>query len=323
MPGVVRLFRHYVLKRIDGAVSPAVFWGLPEIPVVIDAPSAAQWYAARPVPPYPIDYTGKLSYPLHNDAGIPLLNYGAPIGRQVNPEAAFQIALGWHTRSLAPDPRAHDRFLALTAALLPLRDDNGRWLYQFDWFGSRRPWYSVLSQARGASVMLRAWFATGDERYREAATQAVSLFGIPVADGGFRAIHPRVPVPYLEEYPFQPTAAINGFLAALIGLLEVAVWLDDPSARALADEYLAAAEALLPVYTTHWWTLYDFDPDSPMANVHSPRYHRMVTGYVAVLAALTGRPAFAAFRDRWSSFDRPAARLGAACLKTVKKLRHR
>jgi hypothetical protein len=171
--------------------------------------------------------------------------------------------------------------------------------------------------------MLRAWRLTGEDPFRQAALEGIADFGTPLAEGGFQAIDLRTHRPYLEEYPFEPCAAINGFLAALFGLYEVGQWLDDDRARGWFSMYTDSALAMLPGYTNGWWSVYDFDPASPVTNVHSPRYHRMVIGYLRALAAISGRVEFAYAAERWARMDRWPARTAALTLKVIKKTLHR
>lgn len=318
MPKLTGLLRNYVLRRVDGGQSPAVFWYLPEPARVRDAPSFQAYLdSARPSPRYLMDYARKLEYTVVDGTGILALNYGPPIGLQRNPESAFQYALACHDAGdLATFRRYADTFLAT-------QDDRGRWSYQFDWYRSAAPWYSALAQGRGASVMLRAWLLTGDARFRAAALGAIALFGTPLEQGGFVARHAQAGVPYLEEYPSQPTGVLNGFLTSLFALWEVGHWLDDGPAREQFALYLASAERMLPHYTTGWWTLYDLDPESPFPNVHSPRYHRLATDYLRVLAALSGSPVITDYRDRWIAMAGPVAAARATALKAIKKLIHR
>jgi len=318
MQKLARLFRNYVMRRDAGVQSSAVFWYLPEPPRVYDAESLGAYLSsADPSPRYLMNYQRKLEYTATGSNGLLVLSYGREIGLRWNPEAAAQYALACH------DAGDHTTFLRYAAHFLEISDQQGRWSYDFDWYRSSAPWYSSLAQSRGASVLLRAGMLTGDGRYHDAARQALALFGTAVADGGFMAQHPKAQVPYLEEYPSQPTAVLNGFLASLFGLWEVGHWLNDAMSQARFELYLRSAEQLLPCYTTRWWTLYDLDPESPFPNVHSPRYHRLAVDYLRVLTALHPSPVLASFRDRWIAMEGPVARTRATTLKVIKKLIHR
>ena len=271
-----------------------------------------------------MDYRSKLRYAVVDDDGIVVLNYGFGVGRQVNPEVAFQYALGLHDEHRASrNPTSGEAFTRYARHFLARQDAAGRWLYDFAWYGSPVPWHSVLPQTRGASVMLRAWMHTGDERFRRSALRAIEPFSLALVDGGVGATHPRTGGRYYEEYPYRPTAVLNGFISSLFGLYEVGRWLGSSRATELFDRGAQELEAMLPHYTTRWWSIYDLDPSSPMPNWHSPRYHTMTTNYLRVMAAITGRPIIAAFRDRWIANDTALNRVRAFALKTYKKLAHR
>ena len=318
MRKLANLLRNYVTGRVGGGQSAATFWYLPEPPRVVSAESLAAYEAsATPSPLYLMDYQAKLRYSVKGSDGLVALDYGPPTGLRFNPEAAAQFALACH------DAGDRGEFLRYATALFDRRDDRGRWSYDFDFYGSKAPWHSALAQSRGASVLLRAFLLTGETRFRDGALEALSLFDTPIGDGGFVARHPRVGVAYLEEYPAEPKGVLNGFLASLFALWEVGRWLDDAVCRERFARYVESAARMLPCYTTSWWTLYDLDPEWPLPNVHSPRYHRLATDYLRVLSALSPSPAIREFRDRWTAMAGPLASGRATVLKAVKKVLHR
>lgn len=318
------LWENYVRRRVRGRPAPLTFWHLPEPPRVVDAESLAAYRSAPVSPPYLMDYRAKLAYDETNPAGIPVLHYPDPVGTQVNPEAAFQLALGWHDRWLETGALpARDRFLSLARHFAADQAPDGAWWYRFAWHRSSPPWSSALAQMRGASVMLRAARITGDAAFARAALAAARPLALDLAQGGMRARHPVAGVPYVEEYPAEPTAVLNGFLAALFGLYELGLWLEDAASAARFEEGMDAVEVILPCYLHRGWTLYDLDPASPFPNPHSPRYHRLVGDYLAVLAAITARPALADWRDRWRAMDTPWRRARATAVKAVRKLRYK
>jgi hypothetical protein len=319
------LFDAYVKKPLSGERSTASFWYLPDTPNIRDRETHAAYLAMSPSPFYPIDYRTRISYQVgRHPAGILSLPYPQPIGDQVNPEAAFQYALGWHD-VFVRDCRADAKkpFLHHAAYFRNKQNAQGDFSYEFDWFESRAPWHSGLAQSRGASVMLRAFLLSGDKAYATAARRAISRFSIPCEQGGYRAIFPLTGTPYFEEYPNQKNAVINGFMASLFGLYEVGTFLDDADPRALFEEGVVSLERMLPHYTLDWWTLYDrFGPDSG-SNIHSPRYQIMVINYLTALAAITDNPRIAEYRDRWRGFDTSRNRTRAYVLKAKRKILHR
>ena len=91
-----RLVDNYLIARWQNRPSTALFWYLPEPPLIHSAADLAQYKQSQPSPLYLIDYRQKLQYTLTNQDGIIVLPYDNAIGSQVNPEAAFQYALGLH-----------------------------------------------------------------------------------------------------------------------------------------------------------------------------------------------------------------------------------
>lgn len=318
------LWENYIRRRVRGRPSPVTFWSTPEPPRVVDCDALARYRADLPSPRYLMDYRAKLGYQERSAAGILVLHYPDPVGTQVNPEAAFQHALGVHDQWRdTGDAAPRDEFLATARWFLGDQGEDGLWRYRFRWHRSENPWTSALAQMRGASVMLRAFLLTEDDRFRVAALRAAAPLYRDLASGGMRAIHPAAQVPYFEEYPSEPTAVLNGFMAALFGLFELATWLDDAAAREHLQEGYDALDRILPHYLHHGWTLYDLDPASPFPNPNSPRYHRLVTDYLRVLATISGRPVLATWCHRWAAMDTPGNRARAIVGKALRKIRYK
>ncbi len=317
---VIRVGWDYTLGRFLGKPSTARFWYLQAPAQVYDEASFADYLGSgEPYPKYLFDQTVKLAYPSVKEPGVPVLHYGAPTGDQENPEAAFQYALGLG-ESGRGGGEALERFLQVAGYWRERQSANGLFPYMFDWHESKAPWASALAQARGASVMLRAWMGSGDERFLDSARGSVEMFEVPLEEGGFGAVHPVTGTPYFEEYPKAPTAVMNGFLSTVFGLWELGHWADDARAKRLFATACDSLERVLPVYTTDWWTLYDLRESQGRRNVQSPFYHSMVTEYMKVLCQLDGREAFASVLGRWTAMDTFGARARAAWEKAVFKV---
>lgn len=283
-----RLFDNYLLARWQNRPSTALFWYLPEGSTIRSSADLSQYKASAPSPRYLIDYTHKLTYALENQEGIIVLPYDKPIGKQVNPEAAFQYALALHDQYRVSQNQSYrDKFWLYVNYFLAQQSKEGLWAYLFDWYGSKAPWYSALAQARGASVMLRAWLLSREAKYRESAFHALKRFSLATNAGGFSHIFEPSQSPYYEEYPQTPTGVLNGFMASLISIWEVGYWTQEPWLNQLWTLGLRSLEAMLPYYSTGWWSLYDLDEKSPIANVNSPRYHLLEMNYLQILGLLS------------------------------------
>ncbi len=315
-----RLFDNYVLARWQKRPSTALFWYLPESANVQSAADLSRYQHSTPSPFYLMDYRQKLSYSLENTEGILVLPYDQPIGHQLNPEAAFQYALGLHDQHLFSPCKFHeDQFWRYVDYFLSRQSPEGLWAYQFDWYASTAPWYSALAQARGASVMLRAWLIRKDQTYLDAVHQALSRFELPTAQGGF--LHHLKSSPYYEEYPKTPTGVLNGFMASLISIWEVSYWTREPLFEKLWKRGIDSLQAMLPHYSTGWWSLYDLDSQSPLANVNSPRYHLLEISYLQILSVISqSRVIQNEYHNRVRQYHRFYSRMKAYSMKFARKI---
>ena len=94
------LLDNYVIARWQKRPSTALFWYLPEPPNVRSRNDLLHYQNQTPSPYYLMNYVEKLNFSLTNEDGIIVLPYPTPIGHQINPEAAFQYALGLHDHFL-------------------------------------------------------------------------------------------------------------------------------------------------------------------------------------------------------------------------------
>ncbi|HSW71457.1 MAG TPA: D-glucuronyl C5-epimerase family protein [Gammaproteobacteria bacterium] len=318
-----QLADNYLFARLQNRPSTALFWYLPEPPYLqTKADLSAYQRQMRVSPFYLIDYRQKLSYSLKNKSGIIVLPYAEPIGQQINPEAAFQYALGLHDHYLhTQEAAALRQFFQYADFFAKRQTKTGLWTYDFDWFGSKAPWASALAQARGASVMLRAGILSKNEQYYELATKALMLFLQPTSAGGFSHIFTPEACPYYEEYPQTPSGVLNGFMAALMSIWELQYWLKESWLKDLWQQGLNSLEKMLPYYSTGWWSLYDLDYYKGLPNVNSPRYHLLEIHYLKVLSLLSDSSKLSREHEkRLSQYQRLWLRWRAFRLKLVRKI---
>ena len=313
---------NYVIARWQHKPSTASFWYLPEPANIKTQDDLLRYQQAKQVPFYFIDYREKLNYTLENSHGIIVLPYHQTIGQQINPEAAFQYALGLHDQFyLTHDERYLQKFWHYADYFVANQTQDGLWNYEFDWFAAKAPWHSALAQARGASVMLRAWLQSNNSIYLIAAKNALKNFTLPTAEGGFLHIFTRANCPYFEEYPAMPTGVINGFMAALMSIWELHYWLREQWLEDLWQQGINSLQAMLPHYSNGWWSLYDLDNQSPLKNVNSPRYHLLEIHYLQILSVLSGSPELAAeCHKRKNQYNKFLFRLSALGLKLLRKI---
>lgn len=243
-----------------------------------------------------------------------------PDGRYYhNPVSVSLHALGRHALAYLDTryPGGSDAgFLHHARYLRSSQDPNGGWRYPVPVrrYGVEPGWYSAMAQGLAISVFVRAYDATGETSYLDAADAAAVLMLRPLKAGGC-ADYDEGGRPFLEECPSDPPCHIlNGALFALIGLCEYETRRDEGGHLAGAARRLATQ---LTDYDLGYWSRYDlwFTASATFA------YHALHVSLLDVAARLLADnslayPAFGTTAVRWRSYLRhPTYRLRAAADK--------
>lgn len=223
------------------------------------------------------------------------------------PAAALsQLALGWWERSMAGEEYALEEFLRVCAVLVDRAVAvEGKLLWPNR---VAVPKYrlgpaacSALAQGQAASVLIRAHLATGEERYAECASCAVSPL---LSERSSDLVSITAVGPVLEEAPTIPASHIlNGWISALWGIRDVQLAIHDDRARKAFDAGVDSLRHHLPAYDVGWWSRYSLYPHV-LEDLAKPIYHRYHIDQLRVMHTLTGVPEFRETADRWASYDR-------------------
>lgn len=166
-------------------------------------------------------------------------------------------------------------------------------------------WVNAMVQGWVGAVLVRAHQLSGDARYRDAAVDAVGPCFFPVAGGGVRDTERNGRVFY-EKYAFpgQTRHVLNGFMAALLGLWDVARATGDADAhRAFAEGVASLDDTVLGTYDSGHTSLYDQHPDR-RATPSCVFYTWVHARQLASLARITGERRLAGWAARWSDYAR-------------------
>lgn len=315
----VNYYRRVAAAYLGRGASQLTFWH--------DRPVASDDIEPGRLGAYYMPFTEKSDYAYLDAEGIPLLDYRGALGVQYNPIAIAQYGLGNFNRWLATgsDERLA-KFLRvanwLVKHLEPNRAGFAVWMHKFDWEYRetlRAPWYSALAQGQGISVLARAFQATRERMYLDAARAAFAAFRAEIADGGVRFTDPEGNV-WLEEYIVRPpTHILNGFIWASWGVHDYALLTADGDARELFARAVGTLERSLGRYDTGFWSLYELGRTFlPM--LASPFYHSLHIAQLRVMHRLTGLAFFEEYAERWESYrkspwNRRRALAGKAAFK--------
>jgi heparosan-N-sulfate-glucuronate 5-epimerase len=249
-------------------------------------PMGSQWSAGE-IRGYPIDFRVKAQ------------SYKWPHSRRPLYVAVAQRGLGCYERHLAGEGEVWRSAAAEAAEWLASRQENsgranGAWLHRFilqHTFALRPPWVSAMAQGEGASLLVRMYQETSDERFADAAIRAMQPLELTASAGGAMAqLDGGI---FLEEYPTDPPSCVlNGGIFAIWGCFEVGHALGDARAKTLFDASVDTLAAVVDRYDTGYWSSYDLFPH-PVANVATPAYHRLHIEQLKAMALLTNRSEFA------------------------------
>lgn len=237
--------------------------------------------------------------------------------------AVAQWGLACHERLVSGEGDAWlGGAIAAGERLVADQQPDGRWLDPRPYphtFRVQAPWPSAMGQGEGASLLVRLFAKTGDERFADAARRALRPFGVPTDEGGVLARLGEGP--FFEEYPTRPGSfVLNGGIFALFGAYDVAVGLGDGAARQTFDDGVETLAVNLSRWDTGRWSRYDLFPH-PVAHVATLGYHRLHVGQLRALQLLSPGSALDGVADRFERYaDSRVNRAEALARKIVFRL---
>jgi heparosan-N-sulfate-glucuronate 5-epimerase len=249
--------------------------------------------------------------------GVALTVYKNGLGKQYSPTGVAQAALQYYDRWLIdtdPVKTAADKAAFQTQVnwLLKTQLPDGRWLFNFKWGHMAAPWWSAMTEGLAMSVLLRAYWMTGNPACITAINQARSTFerGLGNAHGVVKlvVINSKTYQVYQEYQPaYQAPNVLNGWIFSMVGLYETGIYLHDVAsmlAVTAPDRGWAALKALLPYYDTGSWSRYYVTaPGTLQHGVWSTNtYHSLVIGQLRYVASITHDPFFTTWADKFQGY---------------------
>jgi hypothetical protein len=182
-------------------------------------------------------------------------------------------------------------------------------LYGLDELTIHAPWWSGMAQGQILSALVRAFDATGEERYRDAADRTFESFAVRSIDE-WPLTEPAVSfvdddgVLWLEEYSgdLEPAFVLNGHLFAIFGLYDYWELTGSEEAASMIDGAATAVAHYLPEFRNgpgelSWYGL-SIKPDPLGLNV---KYHRIHKRQLRVLTEMTGGQIFSDYADLFTA----------------------
>ena len=154
--------------------------------------------------------------------------------------------------------------------------------------------YSAMCQGEAASLLLRAWKTTGEERFLLSAQKAIDFMLLPLDKGG-TAVYDNSGV-VLMEYTHSP-CVMNGWIFALFGLYDMALAMPMANYREMFGWSIEALKACLPKFDNGYWSMYDIE-----TKIASPFYHNLHIAQLQALYALTGEAIFDEYTKKFNEY---------------------
>jgi hypothetical protein len=233
-----------------------------------------------------LDHTAELDHPdlLKDKAGVPYIDY-ANVGKHYNPWFVSQMALAHLTRySKCGLPSDLSAFKTACDWLVENAHAHSRgltWYYHFDWnHGRKAPWISALSQGTAVAALLRAGLLFGESKYLWVAERAISLFNVPMQDGGVSHFHHDGTVSFEEvvshECLERPLSTLNGHLFAAWAVREWAMYSGDSCYEVLTERAHHFLVERIRDYDLGYWSAYNlFRGFGGMPAIASAMYHEL------------------------------------------------
>lgn len=186
------------------------------------------------------------------------------------------------------------KMLACADWALEHQEQTGSWItfaYQYPQYP-----YSSMAQGEGISLLLRAYLATRENKYREAADRAKNFMLKSITEGG-TACYDADEVS-LYEFTAEPLV-LNGWIFSLWGLFDYCkLNREDNEAQKILDRTMKTLEKKLPEFDVGFWSKYDNDK-----RICSPFYHKLHIAQLEVMYDLFGIEAYREYAEKWKNYQ--------------------
>ena len=155
--------------------------------------------------------------------------------------------------------------------------------------------YSCMAQGEGASLLIRAYVAFGDDVYLKAAEKAINFMITPIEQGG-TARYTANEITFLECT--DKPEVLNGWIFSLFGLFDYFIISQNNEIKDIFDRSVSTLINHLNEFDTGYWSKYD---NGKM--IASPFYHKLHISLLKVIYKMTGEKVFMEFSEKWTNYS--------------------
>ena len=187
------------------------------------------------------------------------------------------------------------------------KDGMALWQYPFknDHFDLSPGWISGIGQARIASILMRAYGFTQNEKYRKIALEGMETYRRTLKEGG--VITMDGDATWIEEAPSNDGHSfkiLNGHITALSGILDFGELTQDPQWDELVRRGIVAVKQSLPQFDTGFTSYYSLGQPGADRMIAPPGdYNALHVHQLLWLYDLTGDASFLKWASRFQAYE--------------------
>lgn len=167
--------------------------------------------------------------------------------------------------------------------------------------GCKPPWRSALTQGLALSLLLRAYYLTGDEGLSKLTQRVANSMKAPISEGGFLYEDENGNYWY-QEYMGNCGYVLNGFIFAMWGIYDYYLYSNDEECKAIFDRCIGTLRRNLKRYDWKMgfakWTVYDLKDRNPV----TLEYQKMHVSLLKDLYTITREQFLLDYAKFWESY---------------------
>lgn len=260
--------------------------------------SIGKCYSKNKIEGYYNDLTNKVSkQTILDNNGIPINTTIAGI-KAYFPITIFQYGLGLYDLYLIKKEDNYKKeFINIVNWAVSNQLGNGMWDCMGKLNNQVHETQSSMCQGEGASLLLRAYALTNDNKYYSCATKAIDFMLRPVEEGGTTSYidNDIIFQEYVSKYNLS---VLNGWIFSIFGLYDYTLINKDKKYLEILKKTLETLKKYLIKYDRKYWTNYD-----TKKTIASPFYHNLHINQLCILYKLFDIEEFNYYSKKWKKYQ--------------------
>lgn len=260
--------------------------------------SIGKCYSKNKIKGYYNDLTNKVSeQTILDNNGIPINTTIAGI-KAYFPITIFQYGLGLYDLYLIEKKDDYrEKFMNIVNWAVSNQLENGMWDCMGKLNNQVHKTQSSMCQGEGASLLLRAYTLTNDNKYYSCATKAIDFMLKSINEGGTTLYidNDIIFQEYVSEYNLS---VLNGWIFSIFGLYDYTLVNKDKKYSEILKKTLETLKKYLIKYDRKYWTNYD-----TKKTIASPFYHNLHINQLSVLYKLFDIEEFNYYSKKWEKYQ--------------------